>query len=210
MNELKVGCIELGRLGNNCYFLHRENEYDAIVVDPTMNGDLIFCKLREKGLTVRAILLTHGHFDHICGTNEMKEISDDALIYAGEKEKELLADPALNMSESANGKAYSVIPDVLVKDGDVITVGTMSCKVIETPGHTAGGVCFYFEEDGVLMSGDTLFCEGFGRTDFPGGSMKDLRASLKRLTEELPEATKVYPGHGDFTTIGHEKEVLFI
>ena len=205
MNELKVGCIVLGRLENNCFFLHREGEYDAIVVDPTQTGDVIFCKLREKGLTVRAILLTHGHFDHICGANEMKQISDDALIYASAKEEEILANPELNMSAEM-GKPYSVKPDVSVKEGDIITVGSMSCRVLETPGHTKGSICFYFENDGILISGDTMFCESYGRTDFYSGNAKEMRESLNRLMEELPEETKVYPGHGDFTTIGHERK----
>ena len=135
----------------------------------------------------------------------MKQISDDALIYASAKEEEILANPELNMSAEM-GKPYSVKPDVWVKEGDIITVGSMSCRVLETPGHTKGSICFYFENDGILISGDTMFCESYGRTDFYSGNAKEMKESLNRLMEELPEETKVYPGHGDFTTIGHERK----
>ncbi len=203
MKELKVGCIVLGVLENNCYFIHREGEHDAIFIDPNSRGDKLFVQLREKGLTVKAILLTHGHFDHIMGANEMREISG-AKIYALKEEEELLLDPHLNSSFKV-GKSYTVKPDVLVRDGEVLTFGDIKLKVIATPGHTAGGCCFYSEEDGVLFSGDTLFFESVGRTDFETSNAGDMKRSLAKLFE-LPDETKVYPGHGDFTTIGHEKE----
>ena len=201
--ELKVGCIVLGFLENNCYFIHREGEHDAIFIDPNSRGDKLFVQLREKGLTVKAILLTHGHFDHIMGANEMREISG-AKIYALKEEEELLLDPHLNSSFKV-GKSYTVKPDVLVRDGEVLTFGDIKLKVIATPGHTAGGCCFYSEEDGVLFSGDTLFFESVGRTDFETSNAGDMKRSLAKLFK-LPDETKVYPGHGDFTTIGHEKE----
>ena len=201
--ELKVGCIVLGFLENNCYFIHREGEHDAIFIDPNSRGEKLFVQLREKGLTVKAILLTHGHFDHIMGANEMREISG-AKIYALKEEEELLLDPHLNSSFKV-GKSYTVKPDVLVRDGEVLTFGDIKLKVIATPGHTAGGCCFYSEEDGVLFSGDTLFFESVGRTDFETSNAGDMKRSLAKLFK-LPDETKVYPGHGDFTTIGHEKE----
>ena len=201
--ELKVGCIVLGFLENNCYFIHREGEHDAIFIDPNSRGDKLFVQLREKGLTVKAILLTHGHFDHIMGANEMREISG-AKIYALKEEEELLLDPHLNSSFKV-GKSYTVKPDVWVRDGEVLTFGDIKLKVIATPGHTAGGCCFYSEEDGVLFSGDTLFFESVGRTDFETSNAGDMKRSLAKLFK-LPDETKVYPGHGDFTTIGHEKE----
>ncbi|MBQ1488975.1 MAG: MBL fold metallo-hydrolase, partial [Lachnospiraceae bacterium] len=142
--ELKVGCIVLGMLENNCYFVHREGEYDAIMIDPSAQGDKLFTRLREKGLTVKAILLTHGHFDHIMGVNEMRNVSG-AKVYAMEDEVKLLSDPEINSSNKV-GKSYTVKPDVLLHDGDTVTVGGMDLKVIKTPGHTAGGCCFYSEE----------------------------------------------------------------
>ena len=133
----------------------------------------------------------------------MREISG-AKIYALKEEEELLLDPHLNSSFKV-GKSYTVKPDVLVRDGEVLTFGDIKLKVIATPGHTAGGCCFYSEEDGVLFSGDTLFFESVGRTDFETSNAGDMKRSLAKLFE-LPDETKVYPGHGDFTTIGHEKE----
>lgn len=203
IKELKVGCIVLGILENNCYFVHREGEYDAIFIDPTSKGEKIFVKLREKGLSIKAILITHGHFDHIMGANELREISG-AKIYALKEEEELLADPTLNSSYKV-GKSYTVKPDVLVNDGDVLEFGSIRLKVIATPGHTAGGCCYYSEEDKVLFSGDTLFFESVGRTDFETGDVVALKQSIAKLLT-LPEDVKVYPGHGDFTTIGHERD----
>ena len=200
--ELKVGCIVLGILANNCYFVHREGEYETIMIDPSAQGDKLFTRLREKGLTVTTILLTHGHFDHIMGVNEMREISG-AKVYACADEEELLGDPIQNSSYKV-GKSYTVKPDVLLKDGDVVTVGSVNLKVIQTPGHTIGGCCFYSEEDGVLFSGDTLFYESVGRTDFETGDVAALKQSVAKLLK-LPDDVKVYPGHGEFTTIGHEK-----
>lgn len=203
IKELKVGCIVLGILENNCYFVHREGEYDAIFIDPSSKGEKIFVKLREKGLTIKAILITHGHFDHIMGANELRDISG-AKIYVLKEEEELLGDPALNSSYKV-GKSYTVKPDVLVNDGDVLEFGSIRLKVIATPGHTVGGCCYYSEEDKVLFSGDTLFFESVGRTDFETGDVVALKQSIAKLLT-LPEDVKVYPGHGDFTTIGHEKD----
>lgn len=203
IKELKVGCIVLGILENNCYFVHREGEYDAIFIDPNSKGEKIFVKLREKGLTIKAILITHGHFDHIMGANELRDISG-AKIYALKEEEELLGDPALNSSCKV-GKSYTVKPDVLVNDGDILEFGSIRLKVIATPGHTVGGCCYYSEDDKVLFSGDTLFFESVGRTDFETGDVVALKQSIAKLLT-LPEDVKVYPGHGDFTTIGHEKD----
>ncbi len=202
MEELNVGCIVLGILENNCYFIHREGETDTIFIDPNSQGDKLFVRLREKGLQIKAILLTHGHFDHIMGANEMREVSE-AKIYASEDEEELLRDPQLNSSYKV-GRSYTVKPDILLKDGEEVSVGSIKLKMIKTPGHTAGGCCFYSEEDKVLFSGDTLFCESVGRTDFETGNAGVLKQSLRKLAE-LPDDVKVYPGHGEFTTIGHEK-----
>ncbi len=203
MEALKIGCIVLGRLENNCFFLHREGEYETIVVDPSLQGEQIFARLREKGLKVTAILITHGHFDHIMGSNEIRNLSE-AKVYACAKEKEILTNPSLNHSDKIN-HPYVVSVDEWLKDEDEIEVGSMHFRMLETPGHSEGSCCYYFEEDGVLISGDTLFFESVGRTDLETGNTAMLKQSLRRLLA-LPEEVKVYPGHGEFTTIGHEKE----
>ena len=200
--SIVVGCLTLGMLENNTYFLHKEGEYDCIIIDPAKDGELFVTKLREKGLTIKAILLTHAHFDHILGVEGIKKLCD-AEIIGGEFDAPGYLDPEINQSVKIN-KNIRFKLDRAVSDGDEIEVGSMKCKVIYTPGHTKGGVCYYFEEDGLLFSGDTLFCETVGRTDFEGGSLSDMRESVDKLLK-LPPETKVYPGHNDFTTIEHER-----
>ena len=164
---------------------------------------MLVTRLREKGLTIKAIFLTHAHFDHILGVEGIKKLCD-APIYGGKKDVDGFLDPEMNQSVKVN-KQISIKLDHELEDGDEITVGSMTCKVIATPGHTPGGVCFYFEDDNILFSGDTLFYETYGRTDFENGSSADMKRSVERLLK-LPEETKVYPGHNDFTTIEHERK----
>ena len=151
-----------------------------------------------------AILLTHGHFDHIWGVEEIRELSG-AKVYAYEKEKELCEDASLNVSKGA-GRACVVKADQYVKDGGEITEAGITCRLLATPGHTSGSCCYYFEADKILISGDTLFQESVGRTDLPTGSMGTLVRSVKDKLFPLPDEVKVYPGHGEATTIGHEKK----
>jgi len=214
MAEIKIGRMVLGVCQTNCYFLYRTGNPDAIVVDPADNGDRIADALERNGFRVAGILITHGHFDHILGcdalkaaANEVAEAKGEApvLVYACEAEKELMNDARLNLSKGMSGP-YTCEADKYVKEGDEITIAGMTCKVIETPGHTVGGCCYYFEEAGFLISGDTLFQESVGRTDFPTGSMSTLVRSIKDKLFILPEDTLVYPGHGDSTTIGSEKK----
>ena len=128
-----------------------------------------------------------------------------AYLRLPQAERELLKSPRLNVSEQA-GRACATYADVYVKDGEEISLAGMTCKVIATPGHTAGGCCYFFAEAGILVSGDTLFAESVGRTDFPTGSMGTLVRSIKEKLFVLPEDTRVYAGHGESTTIGYEKK----
>lgn len=215
MSEIKIGRMILGVCQTNCYFLYREGAQECIVADPGDKGAGIYDALRKNGFRVAGILLTHGHFDHIWGLKELRDAANAAAeceggaeqvkVYAHEDERELLRDSHKNVSEQA-GRACVVSADVYVKEGDEITLAGMTCRVISTPGHTAGGCCYYFEEAGFLLSGDTLFAESVGRTDFPTGSMGTLVRSIREKLFVLPDETKVYPGHGESTTIGHEKE----
>ena len=203
MAEIKIGRMVLGVCQTNAYFLYHEGYDEVIFIDPPDKGADICRTLGQKGFKVVGILLTHGHFDHILGCQELKELSG-ARVYAMEEERELLANAAQNVSAQV-GIPYTLEADVYVKHDDRITIADMTCRVIATPGHTVGGCCYYFEEDGLLISGDTLFQESVGRTDFPTGSMGTLIRSIKERLFVLPDETKVYPGHGDHTTIGHEK-----
>lgn len=213
MAQIKIGKMVLGVCQTNCYFLYREGGAECIVVDPADQGVNIFRALQKNGFRVAGILLTHGHFDHIWGLDELRDAANAASdedaepvkAYAYEAERVLLQDADKNVSRQA-GRPCTTYADVYVKDGQEITIAGMTCKVIATPGHTAGGCCYYFEEAGFLLSGDTLFAESVGRTDFPTGSMSTLVRSVREKLFVLPDDTKVYPGHGESTTIGHEKE----
>lgn len=204
MGKIKIGRMVLGACQTNCYFLYREDCKECIVVDPADQGANIYNALKQNGFEVAGILLTHGHFDHIWGTKELRELSG-AKLYALEAERELLQDAHKNVSSQV-GRPYTVDADVYVKDGEEITLADMTFQVIATPGHTGGGCCYYLKEAGFLISGDTLFQESVGRTDFPTGSMGTLIRSIKEKLFVLPEEISVYPGHGDSTTIGHEKK----
>jgi len=204
MGNLKIGRIVLGVCQTNCYFIYEDGKKQVIVFDPADQGEYLYNKLKENGFQVEAIMLTHGHFDHIWGLEALKNLSG-AKVYAYEGEKELCEDASLNVSKGA-GRACIVKADEYVRDGAEITAAGMTCRLIATPGHTAGSCCYYFEDDKILISGDTLFQESVGRTDLPTGSMSTLVRSVREKLMVLPEDVKVYPGHGESTTIGYEKE----
>ncbi len=204
MANLKIGRMVLGICQTNCYFVYKEGSNEVIFIDPADSGDYIYETLKDKGFQVAGILLTHGHFDHIWGSKRLRKLTG-AKIYVNEEEKALCEDVKLNVSEQA-GRAYTMEPDVCVKDNELITIAGIKCRMIATPGHTAGGCCYYFEEDGILISGDTLFQESVGRTDFPTGSMSTLIRSIKEKLFVLPDNVRVYPGHGEATEIGIEKK----
>lgn len=204
MAELKIGRMMLGVCQTNCYFVYREGQKEVLLFDPADQGKQIFQSLKENGFQVKAILLTHGHFDHIWGSKELRELSG-AKIYAYSGEKDVLENEELNVSAQA-GRAYKVEADEYVNDGEQLIFGDMSCKLIATPGHTKGSCCYYFEEDQMLIAGDTLFQESVGRTDLPTGSMSQIVRSVKEKLLCLPDSVKVYPGHGGTTTIGFERD----
>lgn len=204
MGEIKIGRMVLSMCQTNCYFLYREDSKDCILVDPADQGANIYNALSRNGFTIRAILLTHGHFDHIWGSKEVRELSG-VRMYAYEQEKELLNSERMNVSKGA-GRPYTVDADVYLKDGEELTIAGITFRCIATPGHTAGSCCYYIAEAGFLISGDTLFQESVGRTDLPTGNMNALVTSIKDKLFVLPEETKVYPGHGDSSTIGYEKK----
>ena len=153
---------------------------------------------------LKRILLTHGHFDHIGAVDDLKANFKGVQCYAGEKEEEVLENGSYNLSASW-AAALSIRADRLLRDKETLTLAGFKIKVIETPGHTKGGVCYYLSEEGVLFSGDTLFRTSVGRTDFPTGSMSQIVRSVQYLTENLPGDTVVYPGHQEITTIAYEQ-----
>ena len=203
MADIKIGRIVLGVGQTNCYFLYEEGKTDVIFIDPADKGGYLYEVLQQRGFHVAGILLTHGHFDHIWGVKELADLSG-AEVWAAEAEKDVLESDDLNSSARV-GRACTVKADHYVKDGDTITIAGMTCRMILTPGHTKGSCCYFYRENGVLIAGDTMFCNGYGRTDLPTGSMAALYRSMKRLCTELPDETIVYPGHGPATSIGYEK-----
>ena len=210
MSDIKIGRMVLSICQTNCYFLYREGQKgengltETIVIDPGDRGAQIYEALTQKGFHVNAILLTHGHFDHIWGANELRRLSG-AKIYAYEGEKSLCEDAEKNVSAQA-GRPETVQADFYEKDGTVLSLAGFSLRLIATPGHTGGSWCYYLEKEKVLFSGDTLFEGSVGRTDFPTGSMSSLVRSIKEKLLVLPEDVVVYSGHGDTTTIGDEKK----
>ena len=203
MGRCKIERLVLGVVQTNCYIVGNVDTKEAIVVDPADNAAAIKKALEENDLVCKAILLTHGHFDHIMAAEELARASL-AKIYAHEAEKGLLADPELNVSAHM-GKRCSLVPDVCLKDGQTLTLAGFDIRVIHTPGHTAGGACYYFEENRVLFSGDTLFLEDIGRSDLPTGNGMQLVESIKNKLMPLDDDIVVYPGHDESTTIGHER-----
>lgn len=203
MQNLKIGRMVLGMCQTNCYFVYLEGKPEVIVIDPADRGDYIYEKLTEKGFTVVGILLTHGHFDHIFGCESLRKLSG-ARVYAYKEEKTVCED-AHNNASAQTGRQCTIVPDVYLEDGAEVTIAGMTGRLIATPGHTMGSCCYYFEEAGILLSGDTLFQESVGRTDLPTGSTSQIIRSIKEKLFVLGDTVKVYPGHGEATDIGTEK-----
>lgn len=202
-------------MDQNVYFYYDENTMDGVIIDPGNDAKKIMALVEEKGINVKAILLTHGHGDHIGAVPELKEKYNWQVI-SHSWEKYVLEDESFNLSGGICG-TIEFQPDAVLEDGEVFQIGGGSLKAIHTPGHTIGGVCYYSETDNILFSGDTLFYASVGRTDFPNPPVKDnisypanenfnkLIESIKKLFL-LPDETVVYPGHGGETKIGFEKK----
>lgn len=202
--DMKIKNFTLGMMGTNCYVVQNEESKGCLIVDPGAKSEALSAYIRENGLSPEAILLTHGHFDHIMGIDSLRR-EYPVSVYADRKEQYVLADPNLNLS-AAYGGGYSFGDAVYVEDGQILSLAGLEIRVIETPGHTAGGCCYYIASEGVLFSGDTLFHSSVGRTDFPTGSMGTLIRSIKEKLLVLPGDTMVYPGHMEQTTIAYEAE----
>lgn len=196
--------LVLGPVSTNCYFLINKVTKETIIIDPADRADRIIEKLSGEQLMPVAILLTHGHFDHIMAVEEVRS-TYSIPYYIHETDAELMEDPGLNGSFLLN-RDIAAKRDRVLKDKEVLTLAGFSIEVIHTPGHTAGSVCYYIPDEKALFSGDTLFCNSVGRTDLPTGSDTVILASIEERLLPLPEDTRVYPGHGMMTTIGHEKE----
>ena len=201
---MKIEKYVLGSMGTNCYLLINVEKKELVVVDPATCPDYLVSHVKSNGYIPKAILLTHAHFDHVMGIDGfVKEF--DIPVYLHEEEKQILEDPRLNLS-GVFGASYSYNKASCLQDGQILELAGFQFKVIHTPGHTAGGCCYYEEAEGVLISGDTLFYQSVGRSDFPTGSMSILVRSIQEKLFCLPDDVMVYPGHNDATCIADEKK----
>lgn len=182
LRSMIIKTIKVGNLQTNCYIVIDEKSKEAVVIDPGDEASKILSEI--KGLKIRYIILTHGHPDHFGAIDDIKKATRAPLLMSPDD-------------------SWFVKPDQTLQEGDEIKFGNQILNIMQTPGHSKGGICLY--TNGHLFSGDTLFSEGCGRTDLPGGSMEEMRKSLKRLAA-LPDETLVYPGHDESTTIRTEKE----
>ena len=202
---MRITNLPSGALQANTYLAVDEKTNEGFIVDPGGYNKVLTKEVRDNDVNIKYIILTHGHSDHICGVNEHKAEFPDAKIVAYKDEEAMLENPNLNQSPGF-GVPYSTKADILVSDGDELKVGDVTLKFIHTPGHTEGGMCIYVKEAKALFSGDTLFRQSIGRTDFPGGSYKEIMDSIRKKLFLLPDDTNVFPGHMGTTSIGFEKE----
>lgn len=194
--------LELGLFASNCYIVGAESSKEAMIIDPGAEANMILRRIKDWGLKAKLIVLTHAHIDHIGAVKEIKEATKAKFALHAD-EAEALQSRHPTMSAFHFSFQAPPPPDWLLKGDDTIDIGELHFLVLHTPGHSPGGICLLGE--GVVFTGDTLFNEGIGRTDFPGGSYRQLLDSIHTKLIVLPDDTIVYPGHGPETTIGNER-----
>ncbi|MDH3391302.1 MAG: MBL fold metallo-hydrolase [Desulfobacterales bacterium] len=202
---MRVKQMMVGMMGVCCYIVACDETKEAVIIDPGGNEDDILTACQQENLKVKYIVNTHGHPDHVCGNRQLKEATG-AEIVMHSADADFFSQSSVEQFFSQLGLPASPPVDKRVEDGDTLTFGNETLKVILTPGHTPGGICLYSHPN--LFTGDTLFAGGVGRTDFPGGNTQQMMTSIKERLLSLPPDTIVWPGHGyggDRSTIGQEK-----
>ena len=199
-----IRSLTVGIVATNCYLVWNKSTKEGVLIDPGDEAERISAAVEEERVKLKAILLTHGHFDHILVAEELQK-KYEVPLYASKEEKDMLENPKWNLSGMDEGV---VVTDYIpVEDGESIELLGKEWKVISTPGHTKGSVCYFVAGDiPYLFSGDTLFYESYGRTDLYGGSETEIKKSIKEKLFLLPEETLVYPGHEEATTIANAKQ----
>ena len=199
-----IRSLTVGMVATNCYLVWNKATGEGVLIDPGDEAERICSAIAEERVKLKAILLTHGHFDHILVAEELKE-KYDVPLYASKEEKEMLGSSRWNLSGREEG--IEITDYIPLEDGESIELLGKEWKVLSTPGHTKGSVCYFVPGDiPYLFSGDTLFYESYGRTDLYGGSEEAIKKSIKEKLFTLPEETLVYPGHDEATTIANEKQ----
>ncbi len=196
--------LTVGPIMANCFIVGCAQTKEAAVIDPGDEAERILMALAQDKLTVKAIINTHGHFDHV-GANKKVKAATGAPIIIHSQDAPMLSQLSAMAAAWGMTTEDSPAPDRMVEDGDTITFGTITFKVIHTPGHTPGGISLHCEAEQCVFVGDTLFAGSIGRTDFPGGSYETLISSIQNKLFALDDAVTVYAGHNHQTTIGEEK-----
>jgi len=196
--------LEVGTLHTNCYLLGCERTHQAMIIDPGGNAERILALVDDLGLQVDLIVLTHFHFDHVLALEAVRS-GTGAEVAIHEADAGHLTDPPMLFRFLAPPVPRGLVADRLLRDGDLISVGDLRAQVLHTPGHSPGSLSLYLASEGAVFSGDALFRDGLGRTDFPGCSHSTLVRSIRERLFALPDETAVYPGHGPETTIGRER-----
>jgi hydroxyacylglutathione hydrolase len=202
---MKIMYMVLGPFMTNTYILYNEETMEGLVVDPSFSPEQYIKAIEEKKIHLTSIFLTHAHVDHMAGMNELRKAFPEARMYMDKRDRPFLRDPEKNLSYMFPTPTLVDDANVWVKDGDEIETSGYTFQVIDTAGHTPGGISFYLKKEGIVFTGDSLFQGSIGRTDFPGGSMKELTGSIRKNLFTLPDSTVVLSGHGEQTTIGQEK-----
>lgn len=200
---MKIIKRTVGDVETNCYIVVNETSKECFIIDPGDDEEVLIAAIKEEKAVPKAILLTHGHFDHIYAVEPLAK-KYGIPVYASEKEAQLLGEPEMNCS-ALYGREVAVVPENYIEDGDIFEIAGIKIKGLHTPGHTKGSMCFYIGSENTLFSGDTLFKGGVGRTDLPTGNTHLLLESLRDKIIVLPPETIIYPGHGPQTELDYEK-----